>query len=340
MFAPQEVIFAPTSQCNLHCAHCRVTRSADRLDVKAAIRFLESCNDGGIDRVGFSGGEPFLRVDFLSALTRAAVERGMLFDRLMTNGVWHGDIGALREGLAAVENAGFDGVYGLSIDSWHQQDQEKLIQFIQTAFELRGRRDCVEILSVQARDEGPCLEKLRAIAGAFDGELELARHGGEPRCISDLAWRGRPQTGEDLPGALFIDIHRFPYSAAMSPEGEGGDPGTEAARARPWSDEEWFEDDLCAGPGNVFYVHPCGDVAACCGFANENAGLILGNIMSDGYDELMAKAAQSPQVLTCYGSGLGSLRLRLEAKGFVFPGKTADQCYFCDWCAKKALFSE
>ena len=338
MFAPEEVIFAPTSQCNLNCAHCRVTRSSDLLDVGAAIRFLESCNDAGIDRLGFSGGEPFLRVDFLAALSRAAVERGMLFDRLMTNGVWHRDAGALREAVAAVEGAGFDGVYGLSVDSWHDQEPEKLVQFIQTVFDIRGRRDCVEILSVQARDEGPCLDKLRAIAAALGGELELDRHGGEPLSIADRIWKERPETGEDVPEALFIDIHRFPYSAAMSPEGEGADPALEAARSRPWADAEWFEDDLCTGPGNVLYVHPTGEVAACCGFANENEGLILGNIARDGYEALMAKAEESPQVRTCYGSGLGALRQRLESKGFAFPGKTSDQCYFCDWCARKGLF--
>ena len=334
MFAPEEVIFAPTSQCNLHCAHCRVTRSSALLDAGAAVRFLESCNDAGIDRVGFSGGEPFLRVDFLAAVTRAAVERGMLFDRMMTNGVWQRDVGALREAIAAVEEAGFDGVYGLSVDSWHEQEAEKLVQFIRTVFETRGRRDCVEILSVQARDEGPCLDKLNAIAEAFDGKLELDRHGGEPLSISDRVWKERPESGEDLPEALFIDIHRFPYSAAMAADEKSGD----FARSLPWADAEWFEDDLCAGPGNVLYVHPTGDVAACCGFANEAAGLILGNVARDGYESLMERAAASPQVQTCYGSGLGAFRQRLESEGFVFPGKTADQCFFCDWCAKRGLF--
>ncbi len=339
MFAPEEVIFAPTSQCNLHCAHCRVTRTKDLLDAGTAIRFLESCNDAGIDRVGFSGGEPFLRPDFLAALVRAAVDRGMLFDRLMTNGVWQSDEASLRAALSAVEDAGFDGVYGLSVDTWHEQDAEKLVAFARCVYELRGRRDCIEILSVRAADEGPCLSKLRAIAEAFGGELEVERHGGEPLSISDRAWRERPESGEDVPEALFIDIHRFPYSAAMAPEA-ARDPARAIAGAEPWADDEWFVDDLCAGPGNVLYVHPTGDIAACCGFANENPGLILGNIARDGHAEVMARAAASPQVLTCYGGGLGALRENLEAGGRRFPGKTSDQCFFCDYCAREGLFAK
>jgi len=336
MFAPEEVIFSPTSQCNLRCEHCRVSRTADRLDADIAVRFLESCNDGGIDRLGFSGGEPFLRVDFLAEVIRAAVNRGMLFDRLMTNGVWYRDESDLREAVSTVEKAGFDGIYGLSVDTWHEQEPEKIVQFVKTIFEIRGRRDCLEILSVRAGNEGPCLAKLRAIAGAFDAELEIDR-GGDPVSISDDLWENRPESGEDLPEALFIDIHRLPYSAAMGPDGEDA-PGSDGAG--PWSDGEWFEDDLCAGPGNVFYVHANGDVAACCGFANENPGLILGNACREGYDELMERAAASPQVRACYGSGLGALRERLEAAGSAFPGKKADQCFFCDWCAKRGLFED
>lgn len=337
MFAPEEVIFAPTTQCNLHCAHCRVTRGPALLDAKTSLRFLESCAEAGIDRVGFSGGEPFLRPAFLEELVRGAVERDMLFDRLMTNGVWYRDEAELRAVIGRIEEAGFDGIYGLSVDSWHGQDAASLGLFAKTVFELRGRRDCLEILSVQARDEGPCMAALGGLAEALGGELELERRSGEPLSISDRLWKERPESGEDLPEALFIAIQRFPYSSAMAPE-TGADPAEGLARAEPWGEGPWFEDDLCAGPGNVLYVHPNGDVAACCGFANENEGLILGNIARDDYAAVMARAAASPQVRTCYEGGLGRLREELEAKGFVFPGRTSDQCFFCDWCAKRGLF--
>lgn len=339
MFAPEEVIFAPTNQCNLHCAHCRVTRTADLLDPKPAIRFLESCAEAGIDRVGFSGGEPFLRVGFLAELIRAAVDRDMLFDRLMTNGVWYRDETTLREAIAAVEEAGFDGVYGLSVDSWHAQDPAKVAAFVKAVFEARGRRDCVEILSVRSADESAGLSALREIARVTGGELEISRSEGEPERITDRLWRERPDTGEDIPEALFIDIVRSPYSAAMAPD-DPADPARGSAPAGPWNATEWFEDDLCAGPGNVLFVHPNGDVAACCGFANENPGLILGNVATDGYEGVMARARDSAQVRTCYSSGLGALRETLSRNGVTFPGKTDDQCFFCDWCARRGLFDD
>ncbi|MCP4371608.1 MAG: hypothetical protein GY797_26325 [Deltaproteobacteria bacterium] len=41
MFKPEEIIFAPTTQCNLSCAHCSVKRDTRKLSTKYAIRFLD-----------------------------------------------------------------------------------------------------------------------------------------------------------------------------------------------------------------------------------------------------------------------------------------------------------
>ncbi|MEI6387034.1 MAG: radical SAM/SPASM domain-containing protein [Spirochaetota bacterium] len=343
-FTPEEVIFAPTAQCNLNCAHCRVTRVPELLDLGASLRFLGDCAASGIDRVGFSGGEPFLRPDFIAGIARAAVGHGMVFDRLMTNGVWHRNPSDLRAALMAVEESGFDGTYGLSIDSWHPQESEKLVQFIETAFELRGRRDCVEIISVRAGDETAWEAKLADIVEALgatlpgvaledgpleDGEGLPVAAPGEVTAISDRAWRERGDEGEDLPEALFVRIIRFDRSFAACPDPEA---------AGAWKSQGWFKDDLCAGPGNLFFVHPGGDVAPCCGYANENPGLILGNIATATFATLMENAAASVQVRSCYGTGLGALRTRLGREGHSFPGVTQDQCFFCDYCAKEGLF--
>jgi hypothetical protein len=320
MFRPEEVIFAPTAQCNLHCAHCRVTRIPDVLDEDAAVAFLESCQSAGIDRVGFSGGEPFLRPAFLCALSKAAVDLGMIFDRLMTNGVWFQDEASLRETLGRLSGAGFDGTVGVSVDSWHEQDPERLACFFRSVYEIWGRRDCIEILSVRSDDEGPCNEKLARLAREFEGAI-LAE-GGEPLAIADSRQSVKRSPEEDAPESLFIDIHRFPYSASAAEDA--------------WRDDEWFEDDFCAGPGNVLYVHPNGDVAACCGFANENPELLIGNIALDGYEDVMRRAAASPHIADCYDRGLGAVRAGLEASGMSFPGKTRDICFFCDWlCARR-----
>ncbi len=111
MFEPTQIIFAPTTRCNLECSHCRVTRTDDELSVEDAVRLLESCVTHGVDRIGFSGGEPFLRAEFLLEVCKAAVEQGMYFDRIMTNGVWFADEVELREKLQPLFDAGFDGTF-------------------------------------------------------------------------------------------------------------------------------------------------------------------------------------------------------------------------------------
>lgn len=315
MFHPEEVIFAPTGQCNLSCAHCRVSRPAARLELTSALAFLDGCLENGIDRVGFSGGEPFLEPDFLVGLCRGAVERGMIFDRLMTNAVWYRDLPSLEAILGRLFEAGFDGQFGLSIDSWHDQDEEKLLGFIEAAFGIWSRRDVVDILSVQAPDEGPGLAKLEAISRRFGGVLEI--EGGEPLAIIDHSHDARLAEGEDVAEALCMDIFRFPYSASAA---EGA-----------WGAKDWFVDDHCEGPGNVLYVHPDSRVAACCGFANEAESLVLGRLGVDSPATMLARAASMPHIQACYGDGLGELRSRLEAQGMAFPGKTGDQCFFCDW---------
>lgn len=344
MFKPEEIIFAPTARCNLACAHCRVARVPEELAAADAIAFLREAAERGIERLGFSGGEPFLRPDFLRELCAEALSLGLLFDRLMTNGAWWRDEAELEETLGSLAEAGFDGVIGLSVDRWHGSTAGRILPFIEAAHRAFGRLDCVEIASVISPDDGPLLETLGAVAAALGGELLLS--GGEPEAI--VPARGRAARGARAEGeSLSIDIVRIPYSAAGEAGGaEGGASGEGAtgegaaggaAAPGPWTAKEWFEDDFCAGPGNVLYVHPNGKVAVCCGFANENEELIVGRIPGDGIDAILARAAASPRVRACYETGLGEVRKRLEAGGLAFPGKTADLCFFCDWLCKKGL---
>lgn len=321
MFQPDQIIFAPTSRCNLACSHCRVSRGADELSITEATAFLERCAQGGIERIGFSGGEPFLAPDFLYALSRAAVDQGLYFDRLMTNGDWFSDARELEGALQALFDAGFDGTFGLSSDSYHGQDPERLALFLDTVFRIWKRRDCVEILSVRSADDGPWMAGLGVLADRLGGCLAV--RDGEPRAIADAAPRGdQAAAGETLD----IPILRFPCSAAAA---EGA-----------WDSPRWFRDDFCEGPGNVFYVHPDGSIAACCGFANENPSLILGNVRDDDYESLMKRSAESPHIRLCYEKGLDARRRELEAAGTRFPGMTDDICFFCDYLSKNDLLGD
>lgn len=320
MFHPEEVIFAPTGRCNLHCSHCRVSRGPAELNAADAIRFLDTCVEGGIERVGFSGGEPFLRPDFLLDVSRAAVARGLYFDRLMTNGDWWLDEEGLQSSLAALYEAGFDGIIGVSYDSYHGQSPQRLATFLRAVFETWGRKDAVEILSVRSDDDRTFLLDLANVAQALGGQVEYSgEHDGEPVRIFDGVWSAREPSSPDDGSGLIINIVRSPRSRS--------------AEEDAWSAVDWFIDDYCAGPGNVFYVHPDGSVAVCCGFANENSDLIIGTV-ADSYDALMQAAAALPKVSDCYDTGLATIRKRLEASGVRFPGKTDDICFFCDYLSR------
>jgi MoaA/NifB/PqqE/SkfB family radical SAM enzyme len=343
MFKPDEIIFAPTSECNLVCAHCRVTRSEARLRPEDALAFLKKCRPHGIDRVGFSGGEPFLAPDFLCRVSRAAVDLDMTFDRLMTNGAWFDSEESLRTTLAALHEAGYDGTFGVSVDSYHAQDLGDLTAFFRAVFDIWGRKDGCEIAAVVEPGGTLPAEIYEDLAARLGGRLLF--EDGEPFSIVNEAFLNRralvgepdaptnateadPQAELGIPAAdlndvLMINIIRMPYSASADEDA--------------WTASDWFEDDFCRGPGNVFYVHPDGRIAVCCGFANENPQLVVGDIRRDDYRSLMRRASQSAMVKACYVDGLTATRTRLESKGRAFPGKTSDPCFFCDYCSKKGL---
>lgn len=329
-FDPKEVIFAPTAQCNLACAHCRVDRSrgsspaggasgASGLSVDDAVAFLEDCAAGGIDRVGFSGGEPFLEPDFLVAVIRKAVGLDMYFDRLMTNGLWWRDEAELENVLTRALDAGFDGIIGVSVDDWHDadapRDGARLAEFIRAVGRVAGRYDMLEIVTVTAKDGSAAKGVLESLASALGAKVVMS--GKRPSCVRDAAWGRNANAGMDDGSGINIPISVIEYS-----------PG--AGEADAWKAERWFTDDWCAGPGNVLYVHPDGQVAVCCGFANERTELIAGRV-GDGCQKIIENARTLPHVKRCYEQGLASWRKEREAAGMTFPGKASDICFFCDW---------
>ena len=125
MFYPEEIIFAPASSCNLHCSHCFSGRDYCRetFTAEEACAFLDSCLAAGRGDllVGFSGGEPFLRADFLCTVSAFAAGKGFLFSRVMTNGMFGASPEERRKMLSRLFDAGFDGKVALSFDRFHGQ---------------------------------------------------------------------------------------------------------------------------------------------------------------------------------------------------------------------------
>ena len=106
-FFPTEIIFSATDACNLHCSHCFVSRSPNKLEIQTAQNFLKNCVQSveknpelpRIEKIGFSGGEPFLYLDFLLGLIPFVIQNDLYFDQIMTNGDWWKSEQDLKETL-------------------------------------------------------------------------------------------------------------------------------------------------------------------------------------------------------------------------------------------------
>ena len=312
-FHPTEIIFSSTTACNLHCEHCFINRTPHKLKIADAVRLIESCVEIGgqagpdgtllpvIDRIGFSGGEPFLYMDFLIEVTKAAISHDLMFDQIMTNGDWWQNEADLAATLQKLYDAGYDGKIGLSWDSYHGQTTDRMETFIRTVQEIFGE-DSINIQTVEDENKG--------------GEsLPLAR----TSLLTTPSAGDTPTTPPDIP------------VYTLSRTYTSDDP-------RAWQARHWFKEDYCQGPGNILYVHADGNIAPCCGFANENPALFIGTI-HDSFETIMQKAAKNPMIKICYEEGLSHYRRHglkkcLRSQGKKLPGTTCDICTLCDFVCK------
>lgn len=295
-FRAEEVLFSPTTACNLACGHCDVPRSGKKLASKDAMRFLLQCKRTGVKRVGFTGGEPFLFLDFLCDVTRRAVEEGFLFDRIMTNAVWWRDENDLKVALIKLYNAGYDGSICVSVDAFHKQDLKKVALFIELACQIWRRPDMVSIAYTAGAKDSQTKTKLRALSALVK----------------------KRDRGIFL---KFLKIDIAPVGKASTVKS-------------PW-DGRWFKEDHCQGPGNILFVMPNGDVKPCCGYANHRKELTIGNIHRDSAKDMIKNLRNNKLICTIYDRGLSCIRKNLENLGVRFPGKTSSHCYFCDYIISK-----
>ncbi len=312
-FRPDYLSFAGTYQCNLSCPHCSVPIEwTDRLDIAAAVRFLEQAHAAGIRRLGFTGGEPFLYPEFLITLTRRAAALGFTLDKLMTNGVWYRDRPHLEQTLQELRDAGFTGKIGLSVDKFHGIRTEGLAEFCRAARRIFAR-DTIISISYASSDPHRGLEPVRRLAVALGGVVEwspllhryllVCDELTMPLCWNHLALVER---AEQLPG-------------------------------NPW-DGTWFVEDYCEGPGQALVVTPRGDVKPCCGFASDLDQLTIGNIYRDDVRTIIRRARRHPVVGTIFRHGLSALRDQiLRHNPHALPGATSNHCYFCWYILTRGL---
>ncbi|MDO8525384.1 MAG: radical SAM protein, partial [Candidatus Omnitrophota bacterium] len=172
-FRCEEVLFSPTSDCNLSCPHCNSAKTKNKLSIKSAKKFLKSCKENGIKRIGFTGGEPFLAPAFLFSITEFAVRQGFLFTTIMTNGVWYKDKARLRAILEKLFSAGYDGSISISVDAYHAQSLKRIAYFIDSVVSIWRRPDMVSIFYVTGRDT-QTKNKLSKLAGLLKARLALS----------------------------------------------------------------------------------------------------------------------------------------------------------------------
>ena len=103
---------------------------------------------------------------------------------------------------------------------------------------------------------------------------------------------------------------------------------------RAFKDKKWFKEDFCEAMGQILFIHATGNIAPCCGFANENEALFIGTIRNS-FGTVLQNAKSSPMIRLCFEEGLSSKIKPLQAEGKL-PGKTGDQCTFCDFLCKIA----
>lgn len=323
MFFPTEIIFAPTSQCNLKCQHCYVNRNPVRIETSDAVKFIQSAKQNEectVEKIGFSGGEPFLHQDFLESVIKESVDQGFMFDKIMTNGIWWKTEKELSESLRRIYDAGFDGKIGLSWDYFHAQEYEKIKTFVKKTLKTFGE-ESLEIQSVVPyerkdalfvrRNDNRIIREIKRLAQDLDLSVKNYTNFFSKRGMILLEGK-----------KALIHVYRTPQSFPCS-DGRG------------WKSRKWFKEDFCANLGQILYIHPDGKIAPCCGFANEDKKLIIGNIRQT-YDEVVLNAEVNPMIKLCFETGLLSLAEKLERNGKL-SRKTDDSCTFCDYVCKYGL---
>ena len=309
-FFPYEIIFSVTDLCNLKCNHCYIKKNNAKLDINAAINFLDSLTEENLTQVthiGFSGGEPFLFPEIIEEITKKSVEKDLLFDCIMTNGVWWKNQEELKINLQKIFEAGFDGKIGISFDYFHANTFEnccknensninfenylkKISEFCLTVFEIWQDSSMIKI---QAVNYNPSKN---------ENEFSIKK------------------MIQQLPDCFDYQVFTFNESYTSDDK-------------RSWQDKKWFKEDFCSGPGQILYVHSDGRIAPCCGFANENEKLIIGNI-NQSFDEVINQASQNEMIKLCYTDGLSSKIKELKKQKILPKGKTKDNCTFCDFICK------
>lgn len=182
--------FAVIDRCNLRCKYCMPEEGIDWIrrdsiaDTTECLRMLRIFHNCGIKKVRFTGGEPFMRADFVEILERVLAEKLFESVHLTTNGTLCGDV------IQKLPEGSISGV-NLSIDSLDPKNYFAITRRNSLAKVL----NCLEIL---LRKGIPVKVNMVVLQGCNTHEIipmaELAKfHPIEVRFIEEMPFNG---TGE------------------------------------------------------------------------------------------------------------------------------------------------
>ncbi len=119
-FQQNRVNFRFTYHCNIQCAHCYnfsgPKLKGQSIDTKRMIDIVEGMPKAGIDAMNITGGEPFLYLDTVLELVRAARRNGVSLISMYTNGFFGKTDKQCRDVLGRLKDAGFMNALGRGRD--------------------------------------------------------------------------------------------------------------------------------------------------------------------------------------------------------------------------------
>lgn len=295
MFYPEEIIFSGTDACNLHCPHCFVSRTPLKLDAEAAVRFIESAVKYAMETksTGSKAGE-ISRIGFSGG-------EPFLYQDFLVKII-----------KCTVKNdLYFDQI--MTNGDWWKTDRD-LRQSLQNIYDA-GYDGKIGLSWDSFHGQTP--ERMEVFLAAVQdifGEDSI-------NIQTVIPYNSTPDFYNWLT-KTYPEIPVYPLEQSFPSEDE-----------RTWQSRKWFKDDYCEGPGQILYIHPDGNIAPCCGFANENPALFIGTI-NDSFSTIMENAARNKMIDICYNKGLLNYKKELKEKKVTFPGKTSDICGFCDYVCK------
>lgn len=290
-FRIQQVNFRFTYHCNIKCRHCYNSSGPDlkalRIPLEPMLTIVSQMPDAGIGHLNLTGGEPFLYPGHLTSLIAAGRAAGLRGISIYTNGYWASTGERAQRMLDRLSAAGF----------------------------MLGPEDHIKVSTGVYHQEFVEFERVLTLARAY-----YASFGRRLRVDCERA----PGGGADFTEQIRQLVHDSGLDEQMdltfrnvSPLGRGKD--LEGMAFHPI-------DTPCRSIDQIVF-DPDGSARPCCGFNNENNGVVIGQLRTHGLRELV-KRMQNDPVLQFLARNPLSAIFEHVAKSKSADGYSGD-CHLC-----------